>query len=122
MSKVLFVTGKCGSGKTTLAKQAAAYDGWRCRLYDGIFNDTDWSLPAHPLEVELIVVDHVGYAPAAEVQKVVAWCQENKVQLMLAEQTRADIEKVVGPLPADELKLVGLKEPPQFVEASTAQN
>lgn len=101
-----------------LVRQAGAHSGWRCRVYDGLNDDTNWALPAHPLEVELVAVDHLGSAPLAEVRALVQWCQEHKVALMLAEQFRSDIQQIVGPLVGDELHLFGPNLPPKFTSAT----
>lgn len=105
MPRILLVTGLCGTGKTTLLQEAAAHTGWKCRMYDGMDESEQWSLPVHPLEVELVAIDHVAGAPAFQLQALFAWCVKHGVGVVLAEQRRDDIERVLGPLPADELRL-----------------
>ncbi len=120
MNRTLLVTGPCGAGKSMVAQQALDYPGWTCRLYDGLNPDTDWSLPVHPLAVELVVIDHVGSAPVTDVQSLVAWCQANSVSLMLVEQSRVTLEQVVPSVKeADELHMAGPGVAPKFMSGTT---
>lgn len=120
MNRTLLVTGPCGAGKSMVAQQALDYPGWACRLYDGLNPGTDWSAPEHPLAVELVVIDHVGNAPVADIQYLVAWCQANSVSLMLVEQSRAAIEQVLPSVRgADELRMAGPGITPKFISGTT---
>lgn len=117
MHKILLLTGRSGSGKSTLAQQTGKFQGWKCRFYDGLNPDAVWSAPAHPLEVELVAIDHLAFAPPFDTQELVAWCKEHRIPLLLVEQTRDDIERLLGPLVADELQLFGRHEHAKYIAA-----
>lgn len=104
------VTGPAGSGKSKLLALAGAYEGWRCRVYDARVDGADFTPPAHPQEFELVAIDHIVGAQPDTARALVGWCVENQVSLLLAEQTRMDIELILGALDADELFLSGHHE------------